>query len=106
MADEKEELKLINHLLDVEKDANAVIGVAMETASKKVEAARTKYNQEYKQQIEKIIDELKNKYEASINHVTQEHTALISDYEHSLEAKEQHYNQFKEVVDRLLKEGV
>ena len=39
MADEKDELKMITHLLDVEKEANSLISQAMEQANKKIEAA-------------------------------------------------------------------
>ena len=62
MADEKDELKMINHLLDVEKEANVLISQAMEEAAKKTSEARARFNEEYKQKIDAIIEELKNKY--------------------------------------------
>ena len=41
MAENNDELKMINHLLDVEKDANYVITQAMEEAGKKVELMKS-----------------------------------------------------------------
>lgn len=104
MADEKEELKMITHLLDVEKGANELISQAMEEASKKTEAARAKYNEEYKQKTEALIEELKKKYEASVKDVNEEHSRLINEYEASLESKEQHYSDFKSLLDKLMLE--
>ena len=57
MAEQNEELKMINHLLEVEKDANSLISEAMETSEKKISEARAKYNAEYKEKTEKIIEE-------------------------------------------------
>lgn len=104
MADEKDELKMITHLLDVEKEANSLISQAMEDANKKIEAARTKYNEEYKQKVDKLIDELKKRFDDSVKSVSENHSKMIQDYESSLEAKEQHYAQFKAVLDKLLLE--
>lgn len=104
MADEKDELKMINHLLDVEKEANVLISQAMEEAAKKTSEARARFNEEYKQKIDAIIEELKNKYEASVKEVSDDHANQILKFEKSLDAKEEHYGDFKQLLDRLLLE--
>lgn len=105
MADEKEELKMINHLLDVEKEANTLISQAMDEASKKIEAARAKYNEEYKQKTDELIGELKKKYDESVKKITDNHSQIIQKYEASLESKQQNYSQFKELLDKLVLEN-
>ena len=104
MADEKDELKMITHLLDVEKEANVLIAQAMEEAANKTNAARAKYNEEYKQKTEIIIEELKSKFEASVKEVSDDHSRQIKEFEASLDAKEQHYSDFKQLLDKLVLE--
>lgn len=105
MADEKDELKMINHLLDVEKEANVLISQAMEEAARKTTEARAKFNEEYKQKIDAVTEELKNKYDASVKEVSDDHSGQIQKFEASLDAKEQHYSDFKQLLDRLLLEN-
>ena len=105
MAETNDELKMINHLLDVEKDANGIVAVAMEEAGKKVEAARAKYNEEYKQKIDIIIEELKEKYESSVQSVKDEHEKQIDDYRKMLESKNQDYKAFSKLLDTLVFES-
>ena len=102
MAEQNEELKMINHLLEVEKDANSLISEAMETSEKKISEARAKYNAEYKEKTEKIIEELKNNYEASINKISEEHNRQIDEYKTYLEAKPQNYDNFEKFLDKQL----
>ena len=102
MAEQNEELKMINHLLEVEKDANSLISEAMETSEKKISEARAKYNAEYKEKTEKIIEELKNNYEASIKEISEEHNHIIDEFKSYLEAKTQNYENFAKFLDKKL----
>ena len=102
MAEQNDELKMINHLLEVEKDANSLISEAMETSEKKISEARAKYNAEYKEKTEKIIEELKNNYETSINKISEEHNRQIDEYKTYLEAKPQNYDNFAKFLDKKL----
>ena len=102
MAEQNDELKMINHLLEVEKDANSMISEAMEAAEKKISEARAKYNTEYKQKTDQIIEELKNNYEASIKSITDEHNRQIEEYKSYLEGKTQNYEAFSNLLDKLM----
>lgn len=102
MAENSDELKMINHLLDVEKDANYLISQAMEESGKKIEAARAKYNAEYKQKIDLIIEELKNNYDSSVNQILESHKKQIDEFQAYLESKEQNYSEFSKVLEKLM----
>ncbi len=106
MAEQNEELKMINHLLEVEKDANSLISEAMETSEKKISEARAKYNAEYKEKTDKIIEELKNNYDSSIKKITDEHNLIIDEFKAYLEAKPQNYDNFAKYLDKKLFEKV
>lgn len=102
MADNSDELKMINHLLDVEKDANYVITQAMEEAGKKVEAARAKSNAEYKQKVDEIIEDQKNKFDSASKEILESHKKQIEDYQLFLQSKKQNYADFSKLLEKLM----
>ena len=102
MADNSDELKMINHLLDVEKDANYVITQAMEEAGKKVEAARAKSNAEYKQKVDESIEDQKNKFDSASKEILESHKKQIEDYQLFLQSKKQNYADFSKLLEKLM----
>ena len=48
MAENNTEIDAINHLLEVEKNASALINDAAQEADRRLSEARSKYNSEYK----------------------------------------------------------
>lgn len=101
MAD-NEELNVINHLLDIEKGAASLINEAMEEADKRIAEARAKYNAEYKEKYDAVLEELKAKYDSDVAEVVQAHKKEIEDFKSSVEGKNQDYSAFSGLLDKLL----
>lgn len=102
MAENSSELDVINHLLEVEKNASILIDDAMIEADKRIAEARTKYNAEYKEKYDAIVAEKDKTYHEKLDSISANHKKEIEEYKKSLENKNQNTDAFNKVLDDLL----
>lgn len=102
MAETKSEIDVINHLLQVEKEASLLIEQAVDESTKKVSAAKTKANALLQEKISVSQKELEADYENKVNQLNENHSSLLQDFEKELSGKKQNVNQFNTLFKDLL----
>lgn len=102
MADQNLELDAIKHLLEVEKNASALINDAKIEADKRLADARLKYNSEYKTKYDAIASELEAEYQNKLKEITSKYKSEIEEYKKSLEDKTQNDEAFTALLNKYL----
>ena len=102
MAETTMEIDAINHLLEVEKNASALINDAAQEVDCRLSEARVKYNSEYKARYDQIAASLEAEYQTNHNSIAEKYQKEIDSYKESLEAKAQDYEAFSSLLDKLI----
>ena len=102
MAENTVEIDAINHLLEVEKNASALINDAAQEADRRLSEARAKYNAEYKTRYEEITARLEAEYQDNHNKTAEKYQKEIDSFKESLAAKPQNYEAFSSLLDSLM----
>ena len=102
MAETTMEIDAINHLLEVEKNASALINDAAQEVDHRLSEARVKYNSEYKARYDQIAASLEAEYQTNHNSISEKYQKEIDSYKESLEAKAQDYEAFSSLLDKLI----
>ncbi len=106
MAEKDVEMGVIEHLLQVEKDASSLIDDAVREADSRIAAAKSRYNAEYKNRYDAMIGKLDSDYNAEIQNLKDSHKKLLENYEAEMRSRPRHQEEFNELLDRLLFEAV
>ena len=102
MAENTAEIDAINHLLEVEKNASALINDAAMEADRRLSQARAKYNSEYKASYDKIAAELESEYNKNQQIIEKKYNDELDAYKASLAAKPQNFEAFSALLDKLV----
>ena len=102
MAETSMEIDAINHLLEVEKNASALINDAAQEVGRRLSEARVKYNSEYKARYDKTAASLEAEYQTNHNSIAEKYQKEIDSYKESLAAKAQNYEAFSSLLDKLI----
>ncbi len=102
MATNEEEINVINHLLQVEKESALLIDEALQEAEKRLSKARGQFNQEYKEKYDQGIAVLEEKYKQSVEQANINHEKIIADFKEGLNSKKQNPSQFNKLLENLL----
>lgn len=105
MTEKNEELELINHLLEVEKNASVLIEDAMKEADAKKVQATAIFNNEFKEKYESAMAVKKAAFESKIEEIKINHEKEIQDYKKQIEEKPVNKTAFNEVLEKLLLEN-
>lgn len=99
---ENTEIDAINHLLEVEKNASALINDAAQEADRRLSEARSKYNAEYKTRYEQVAVRLEAEYQNNHQQIAEKYQKEIESYKEFLAANSQNYEDFSSLLDRLI----
>lgn len=102
MAETTAEIDAINHLLEVEKNASALINDAAMEADRRLAQARAKYNAEYKAGYDKAASELESDFNQNQQTIEKKYNDELDSYKASLVAKPQSFEDFSRLLDKLL----
>lgn len=102
MAEKNSELDVINHLLEIEKNASILINDAMIEADKRVNETKVRYNAEFKTRFETIAAEKDKEYHDKLEEISKKHKIEIEEYKKSLEQKNQNTEVFNQTLEKLL----
>lgn len=102
MAEINPELDAINHLLEVEKNASALINDAQIEADKRIQEARAKYNTEYKTKYDSIAASMESDYQKAHQEIEAKYKKEIEDYKVSLENKPQNQKAFTDLLEKII----
>ena len=102
MAENTTEIDAINHLLEVEKNASALINDAAMEADRRLSQARAKYNSEYKARYDDVAAKLEAEYQADHKSLEEKYNKDLETYKESLAAKPQNAEAFSSLLDSLI----
>jgi vacuolar-type H+-ATPase subunit H len=102
MAETSMEIDAINHLLEVEKNASALINDAAQEVDRRLSEAHSKYNTEYKARYDEVAARLEAEYQQKLNSTSDKYQKEIDSYKESLAAKPQNYEAFSSLLDKLI----
>ena len=102
MITDNPELDAINHLLEIEKNASILVNEAHIESDKRISQARTQFSAKYKENLEKITEELESEYKNKMDSISKQYEDEFAEYKSSLEKKVQNKKDFSELLDKLL----
>jgi regulator of protease activity HflC (stomatin/prohibitin superfamily) len=98
----EQEINVIGHLLDVEKDASVLVSDAQSEAAKRLAAARAQADIEYKKQYDQLISRLEIEYQQKTAAVTQTHADALNTYKEKAEKTVRDTVSFGKLLDSLM----
>ena len=102
MITENPELDAINHLLEIEKNASILVNEAHVEADKRISLSRAQFSAKYKDNLEKISEELEIEYQNKIDSISKKYADEFNEYKLSLEKKVLNKKDFSELLEKLL----
>lgn len=102
MAETNPELDAINHLLEVEKKASALIKDAMIESEKRLSDAHLKYNSQYKARYDELVSGLESAYQTKHAEIEAKYQKEMDDYKADIESKPLDKQSFDNLLDKLL----
>lgn len=96
------ELEIINHLLEVEKNASILIDDAKIEADRRTSEAKAEYNQEYKEKFDVLAAEKDKAYHEKMQQITEKHAAAMEEFKKSYENLPQNKENLKALLEKLL----
>ncbi|MCR4735228.1 MAG: hypothetical protein K5829_09525 [Treponema sp.] len=102
MADNSEEISVINHLLKVEKEAYVLIDDAMKDAEAKVSSARVACDAEFREKYSKALELMEQDYNKNLETLTTSHDSILNEYKAKITGQTLNKTAFNELLDKLL----
>lgn len=97
-----QEADVIGHLLDVERNATAVLTQASEDAEKRIAAARAQADQRFKAEYDELIARLEKQYAEQTTAVANSYTLAVGAYKEKISAAAKDVPAFNALLDALL----
>ncbi|MCR4741627.1 MAG: hypothetical protein K5866_01980 [Treponema sp.] len=102
MNENNPESDIINHLLEVEKNASILIDDALKEAERNKAKALSEFNKIYKEKFDKEINEKSQYYENLIQETKDNHQKELNQYKEILSSKSLNIAAFNKEVESLL----
>ena len=102
MAEANSEIEIINHLLEVEKNASILLDDARKEAERRIINAKNKANEEFQKEYENLVASAEADYNRKLKEIDSNHDNVISEYKESLCKKSIDKENFFKYVDSLL----
>ncbi len=99
---DNEEVSIIAHLLEVEKEASQIIAAANIKGDKKIAEAKMAADSEFKSLYAEKSEELQKDFENKKQAVFSSHEKIISEYKASVESKNQNKEAFNNLLEKTL----
>ena len=97
-----EEVNVIGHLLDVEKNAEQLVSDAQIEASKRISAAKATSDGEYKKLYADLAVRLEQEYQEKIAEISASHRKELEVYKDKIRSSEKDAKSFHELLDSIL----
>lgn len=97
-----QEADIISHLLDVERNATAILTQAGEDAEKRIATARAQADQRFKAEYDELIARLEKQYAEQTTAATNSYTVAVSAYKEKISAAAKDVPAFNALLDALL----
>lgn len=97
-----QEADVIGHLLDVERNAAAILTQAGEDAEKRIAAARSQADQRFKTEYDELIARLEKHYTEQTTAAANSYTVAVSAYKEKISAAAKDVPAFNALLDAVL----
>ena len=97
-----EEVDIIEHLLEVERESSQMILDARLEADKIIAESRARAETSFKEQYDSILKDLEQKEASAKEEISKRHEAQLSEYKQSLDSAEKDEKAFRSLLDSLL----
>ncbi|MCR5290421.1 MAG: hypothetical protein K6E51_10545 [Treponema sp.] len=98
----EQDVNVISHLLDVEKEASSLIGDAQNESAKRMAAARAEADAEYKKQYDSLMSELESDYQTQTQAIVKKHDEDLDAYKKEIDSMTQNTEAFSTYLDSVL----
>lgn len=102
MAGKNEELNVISHLLEVEKEASYLVDDALKESEKRLSEARSQLSSKYKKEYESLVKTMDGDFQSKKNDLQKKHDDALAEYKSSVENRNQNTKAFNQLVHKLL----
>lgn len=98
----EQEVGVINHLLEVEQNAAALIQDAQIEADKRINAAKIQAESMYKERYDKLVAEQEDLFAKKSSEIAAKYEQAVSEYKQRIVVSEKHLPAFSELLDNIL----
>lgn len=102
MAENNEEINVINHLLNVEKNAAVLIDNALKEAENRTSQARNQSNTQFKEKYDSFVADMEAEYNKTVQLKKDEHEKELQSFKDNLQNQKINNSEFNKVLDGLL----
>ena len=102
MTENNPESEIINHLLEVEKNASVLIDDALKEAENNKAKAVSEFNRAYKEKFDKLIAKKSMYYDNLISETKENHQKELDEYKKILSSKSLNIDAFNKKVEAVL----
>ena len=96
------EADVIQHLLEVEREASVLVMDAQKRSDEKINEARAKADEKFLSEYSSIVSEIDSAEKEKIDSMSREHDSKLSDYRDSLNGTRKDFDAFSSVLDQFL----
>ena len=93
---------VLNHLLEVEQNAQALVFDAQNEADKRISSAKSSADAKFKEFFEKIIAENEQMYEKSIETIKSKSESAVKEFKERILRSEKTVDEFDSCLDKIL----
>ena len=98
------EVDVIQHLLEVEKEASFMLKDAQKTADQIISKAKASADESFKTEYSKIVNQIEEHEKQEKSNLMQKHSEQFSEYRASLESLKKDNNAFVSCFEKLLQD--
>lgn len=96
------EVEVLNHLLEVERAAATLAIDAKADADKKISAAKSKADAQFKVEFDKIVSENERVYSEKTEKIVADSEKTIKDYKEKISNSSKNIDEFNSYLDKIL----
>jgi len=99
---EKKEIEILEHLLEVEKNAEILTLDAQSEADKRIGLAKSKADEQFKLEFTKLVSEYESNYENKIKEIDIQSKLTIKDFEEKVLSYKKTRDEFNDFLEKIL----
>lgn len=99
---ENEEVNIITHLLELEKESSKLIDDAVKEAQNRTSQAKSELNASFKKEYDTVVAGLEKEYQDKLQNLKASHSEIIDEYKNQLTENPKNKKAFNKLMDELL----
>lgn len=96
------ETDVINHLIDIEREAAEILLEAQEKADEITNSAKNEAEAEFKAGYEAVVRECEDDFKTSCSRITEEYEGILTEYQDRIKSSARDVKGFNSLLDNLL----